>query len=213
MAGVSQIETNSVKEGSEHSARAVSLGRGSFCMRVDPDRNSATACTRVATWNVRTLYQAGKLVNVGNEMRRLGIDILGLSEVRWPQAGEIRREECTFVYSGPEKEHEHGVGVMLGPRAARCMQGYWAVSDRVILVKLNGRPFNVAVIQVYAPTSSSSEAELEQFYADMDKAIAQCKSQEILFVMGNLNAKVGRGKYSDIVAQHGLGERNERGDL
>jgi len=60
------------------------------------------------------------------------------------------------------------LGVMLGPRAWKSLKSYYAVSDRVIAVKLNGRPFNTAIIQIYAPTSSSSDNEIEAFYADVD---------------------------------------------
>jgi len=63
------------------------------------------------------------------------------------------------------------------------------------------------------PTCASSEEELENFYDDLDKAMRQCCSQEINLVMGDLNAKVGKGQYQDIVGQHGLGTRNDRGDI
>ena len=68
---------------------------------------------RVATWNVRTLFQKGKLDNVLKEMDRLQIDILGMSEVRWPGAGSIEKNSARMIYSGGEKA-ERGVGILLG---------------------------------------------------------------------------------------------------
>ena len=92
------------------------------------------------------------------------------------------------------------------------LMGYWAISDRVIVVKLSGKSFNINIVQVYAPTSNSDDNELETFYEDVNKALRQCKSQEIVVVMGDLTAKVGQGTYSDVVGPHGLGKRNERGN-
>lgn len=82
-----------------------------------------------------------------------------------------------------------------------------------IIDKTRGHPFDTAIIQVYAPTSNSSDEEIETFYEDLDKVMKLCKSQEIVFVMGDLNAKVGKGKEADVVGPHGLGNRNERGDM
>ena len=110
----------------------------------------------------------------------------------------------TFLYSGHEQDHKRGVGIFLGPRATASLLGYWQISNRVIIAKLQANPFNMNIIQVYAPTCASSEEELENFYDDLDKAMRQCRSQEINLVMGDLNAKVGKGQYQDIVGPYGL---------
>ena len=192
-----------------------SPGRVFHVQQVDPDRQSVTVgnkeILKIATWNVRTLYQKGKLVNVQREQKRLKIDILGLSEVRWKGAGKINDEGTTFIYAGGDS-HSRGVGLVLSKDVARALIGYWAISDRILVAKLQGRPFNICIIQVYAPTTECSEQDIEVFYEQLHQAKKQCKSQEILIVMGDLNAKVGQGRYEDIVGPHGLGERNERGD-
>ena len=167
---------------------------------------------KIATWNVRTLHQDGKLENVIDEMNRLQLEILGCSEIRWTHSGKITHNKVTFVYSGADKDHVRGVGIFLGPRVAASLLGYWPVSDRVIIAKIKAQPFNMNIIQVYAPTSSSSDDDLETFYADMDKAMNQCQSQEVNIVLGDMNAKVGKGRYHDIVGPWGLGTRNDRGD-
>ncbi|ESO12300.1 hypothetical protein HELRODRAFT_158785 [Helobdella robusta] len=68
------------------------------------------------------------------------------------------------------------------------------------------------VIQVYAPTSESSEEDLEAFHSDLDDALETCKSQKVVIVMGDLNSKVGSEKIHDVVGPHGIGERNVRGE-
>ena len=78
-------------------------------------------------------------------------------------------------------------------------------------MKLKGHPLNISIIQVYAPTAECDEEEINQFYNMVEMAKEHCKSQEVVIIMGDLNAKVGEGKHSDVVGMHGLGEKNERG--
>jgi len=182
-----------------------------------PDRNPATAVIRdkttikIGTWNVRTLYQSGKLENVKQEMTRLGVNILGVCETRWKNTGDFVSGEHRMIYSGGET-HERGVGLILDKERAKCVQGYLQLSDRVLLVKLQGRPFNLSIIIVYAPTSESEEEEINKFYETVEKARSQCKSQEVIIIMGDLNAKVGCEQVGDVIGRHGLSKQNERGE-
>ena len=166
---------------------------------------------KVGTWNVRTMSQDGKFEEVEKEMKRMKLNILGLSEVRWTGAGKVDGDGLSFYYSGGEKL-ERGVGIMVSKPVAGCVMGYWAVSDRVIVVKIKGHPFNVNIIQVYAPTQESTEEEVDEFYDQVAEAQNQCKSQDITLVLGDFNAKVGKDRYEDVVGPFGLGERNFRGE-
>ncbi|XP_072021160.1 craniofacial development protein 2-like [Amphiura filiformis] len=93
-----------------------------------------------------------------------------------------------MIYAGGDK-HEKGVGLMLDADMAKCVLGYWTVSERVLMVKLQGQPFNISVIVVYAPTAESTEEEIDAFYDKLEEAKSQCKSDEIQLIMGDLNAK------------------------
>ena len=166
---------------------------------------------RIATWNVRLLLQKGKLDNIKQEMERLKINILGLSEVRWKGAGETTTGKSKFYYSGGE-DHERGVGIILDEEASKSVKGYWAVSDRVLLLKVAGKPLDLNIIQVYAPTSASSEEDAENFYEEIEKAKTQCKNQDPLIIMGDFNAKVGQRGDEHSVGMHGTDNRNERGE-
>ena len=79
-------------------------------------------------------------------------------------------------------------------------------------MKIQGRSFNNSIIVVYAPTSDCNEEEIDMFYDNLDIAKAQCKSHKIIIVMGDLNAKVGSERGSDMVGKHGLGMWNEHGE-
>ena len=193
-----------------------SLGRDSHMPQVRLDRHPATdginnkSTVKIATWNVRTLYQSGKLENIKQEMTRLQINILGLCETRWTDAGCFQSDDFKIIFSGGSK-HEKGVGLIVDKKISKSILGYWTISDRLMLMKLKGHPFNISIIQVYAPTSESDEEEIDKFYDMLDKAKGQCKSQEVVIIMGDLNAKVGSGKYGDVAGKYGLGIRNERG--
>ena len=78
------------------------------------------------------------------------------------------------------------------------------MSERVLLLKLKGQPFNLSIIQVYAPVADSSDEDIEELYEQLDQALEQCKLQEIIIVMGDLNAKVGNERVGLIVGNHGF---------
>lgn len=168
---------------------------------------------RIATWNVQSLYAAGKLQNLIQEMNRLKIDVLGVSEVRWTGVGMIQSSGKVFYYScNMDPNHRGGVGILLDGKLQPSIKAVVPISDRVILIQLHGQPININIIQVYAPTADKSDEDLELFYQQIDKALKVTKSNEINILMGDFNAKVGRGRVENIVGSYGLGERNNRGD-
>ncbi|GFO38874.1 endonuclease-reverse transcriptase [Plakobranchus ocellatus] len=142
---------------------------------------------------------------------RMKLNILGLSEVRWKGAGKITSGGHEIIYSGGT-ESEKGTGIIVDQTVSKAIKGYWALSDRVLLVKIAGKPVDLNIIQVYAPTANSNDEDLDKFYNDLDTAKTQCKFQDPLIIMGDFNAKVGTDKVDDIVGKHGLGFRNERGE-
>ncbi|CAF1540573.1 unnamed protein product [Adineta ricciae] len=144
-------------------------------------------------------------------MKRLQLNVLGLSEVRWTGAASFATGDYTLVYSGGD-QHERGVGMLLDEQTSKSIKGYWAVSDRVLLMKLYGKPFNISIIQAYAPTANYDDDSITDFYEDLDKAYKQCNSNDIVYVMGDFNAKVGNERVGNTVGPFGLGAKNERGD-
>ena len=102
---------------------------------------TAKARTRLATWNVCTLYQTGKCAQVAREMERYNVEVLGLSEVRWNIFGRlILNTGQTLLYSGKENEddpHEAGVGFMLSKKACKSLIKWEPVSDRIIAARLD----------------------------------------------------------------------------
>ena len=81
----------------------------------------------------------------------------------------------------------------------------------MISVRLQGKPFNITVIQVYAPTSNAEEAEVERFYEDLQDLLELTPKQDVLFIVGDWNAKVGSQETPEVKGKFGLGMQNEAG--
>ena len=165
----------------------------------------------IATWNVRTLHQAGKLDNGIQEMKNMKIDILGVVETRWTENGKIRKDSHTTLYSGGQ-EHRNGVGIPKKNNTARSIMGYWPISNRAIMVKLQGTPFNINILQTHALTQDHDDEDTEQFYEEIQQATNQAKSDKIICMMGDMNAKVGSISHSNIIGNFGLGDKNYTGE-
>ena len=81
----------------------------------------------------------------------------------------------------------------------------------MIAVRFQGKPFNITVIQVYAPTSNTEEAEVEQFYEDLQDLLELTSQKDVLFIVGDRNAKVGSQETPGVTGKFGLGIQNEAG--
>ena len=108
----------------------------------------------------------GKLEVVKQEMARLNVNILGISELKWTGMGEFNSDDHYIYYCGQESLR-NGVAIMVNKRVQNAVLGCNLKNDRMISVHLQGKPFNITVIQVYAPTSNAEEAEVEWFYEDL----------------------------------------------
>ena len=106
----------------------------------------------------------GKLEVVKQEMSRMNIDILGISELKWTGMGELNSDDHYIYYCGQESLRRNGVAIMVNERVQNAVLGCNLKNNRMISVRLQGKPFNITVIQVYAPTSNAEETEVEWFY-------------------------------------------------
>ena len=146
-------------------------------------------------------------------MNRIQLDILGLSEVRWPNNGITNIMGKTFYYSGnTDSNHYNGIGMILNSELSKAVTNFVPLSDRCMLLQIKGAPININLIQVYALTADKTPDELEQWYEDVEKLLSLTKKQDLNIVMGDFNAKIGQGRVAGLIGDFGLGERNERGD-
>ena len=119
-----------------------------------------------------------KLEVVKQEIARVNIDILGISKLKWTGMGGFNSDDHYIYYCGQESLRRNGVAIMVNKSVQDAVLGCNLKNNRMISVRLQGKPFNIIVIQVYAPTNNAEEAEVEQFYEDLQDLLALTPSQK-----------------------------------
>ena len=133
----------------------------------------------------------GKLEVVQQEMARVNIDTLGISELKWTGIGEFNSDDHYVYYCGKESLRRNGVALIVNKRVRNAALGCNLKNDRMISVHFLGKPFNITVIQVYAPNSDAEEAEVEWFYENLQDLLELTPQKDVLFSKRNWNAKLG----------------------
>ena len=103
----------------------------------------------------------GKLEVVKQEMARVNVDIIGISELKWNGMGEFNSDGHYIYYCRQESVRRNGVAIMVNKRVRNAVLGCNLKNDRMISVRFQAKPFNITVIQVYAPISKAVKAEVE----------------------------------------------------
>ena len=151
----------------------------------------------------------GKLEVVKQEMARVNIDILGISELKWTGMGKFNSDDHYIYYCGQESLRRNGVAIMVNKEVRNAVLGCSLKNNRMISVRLQGKPFNITVIQDYVPTSNAEEAE--RFYEDLQDLLELTPKKDVLYIIGYWNAKVGSQETPGVTGKFGLGMWNEAG--
>ena len=123
----------------------------------------------------------GKLEVVKLEMARVNVDILGISELKWTGMVEFNSDDHYIYYCGQESLRRNGVANMVNKRVRNAVPGCNLKNDRMISVRFQGKPFNITVIQVYAPTSNAEVAEVERFYENLQDLLELTPQKKMSF--------------------------------
>ena len=151
---------------------------------VTGDRSKVQCCKEqycIGTWNVRSMNQ-GKLEVVKQEMARVNVDILGISELKRTGMGEFNSDDHYIYNCEKESLRRNGVAIMVNKRVRNAVLRCSLKNNRTISVHFQGKPFNIIVIQVYAPTSNTEEAEVERFYEDLQDLLELTPKKDVLFI-------------------------------
>ena len=125
--------------------------------------------------------------------------------------GEFNSDDHYIDYCGQKSLGRNGVAIIVNKRVQNAVLGCSIKNDRMTSVHFQGKPFNITVIQVYAPTSNTEEAEVEQFYEDLQDLLELIPRRDLLFILGDWNAKVGSQETPGVTGKFGLGIWNEAG--
>ena len=136
----------------------------------------------IGTWHVRSMNQ-GKMEVVKQEMARVNVNILGISKLKWTGMGEFNSDDHYIYYCGQESLRRNGVAIMVNKRVRNAVLGCNLKDDRMMSVHLQGKLFNIMVIQAYVPTSNAEEAEVERFYEHLQDLLELTPKKGVIFII------------------------------
>ena len=125
--------------------------------------------------------------------------------------GELNSDDHYIYYSGQESLRRNGVAIIVNKRVQNRVLGCKFKNDRMISVHFQGKPFNIILIQVYSPISNAEEAEVEWFCEDLQDLLELPPRKDVLFIIGDWNAKVRSQEIPGVTGKYGLGVRKEAG--
>ena len=144
-------------------------------------------------------------------MARVNINILGIGEVKRTEMGEFNSDDHCIYYYGQESLRGNGVTIIIKKRVQNAVLGCNLKNDTMIYVCFQDKPFNITVIQVCVPTSNAEEAEVEQFYEDLQDLLELTLKKDGLFIIGDWNAKVRSQETPGVTGKFGLGIQMKQG--
>lgn len=172
--------------------------------------------TRIACWNVRTLYQTGKLAQVVREFHNYGLDILGVCEVRWTGSGQrTLASGHTILYSGRlNGHHTEGVALIMSRKMERTLIEWKPSGSRLLKARFNSKYTKLTVIVCYAPIEDAEEADKDAFYDQLQEVTDEVPTLHLLMVLGDLNARPGNNNIGRdrVMGKHGIGTINDNGE-
>lgn len=140
-------------------------------------------------------------------MDRTGIDLLRISELKWTGLGHFMSDEHRIFYSGNEKIRRHGVGFICNKKISKSIWGYNPFNARMISIRIQAKPINITIIQIYSPTTAATDEEIEEFYAKLQELKDNKTKKDICITMG---AKIGAERTIGITGEAGTRTRQPK---
>ena len=144
-------------------------------------KSDAVKNNTIGTWNVTSMNQ-GKCEVVKQELTRVNVDILGIRELKWTGMEEFNSDDHYIYYCGQESLRRNGVAIIVNERVQNAVLGCNLKNDRMISVHFQGKPFNITVIQVNAPTTNAKEVQVEGLYDDLQDLLELTPKKGVLFI-------------------------------
>ena len=168
---------------------------------------------KVAAWNVRGMNDECKKEEVRNVCEEERLDVCGLCETKVKGMCEWEWGSGWGVGSGvKEGRGREGVAIVVSERARKCVREYGCVSSRVVWVKMKVGIERWFVVCAYAPTNDCKKEDKESFWVSVEECMTRCKSNERVFLIGDMNGKVGVGEDDEVVGKWGVPGVNENGE-
>ena len=168
---------------------------------------------KIGTWNIRTLLEVGKLNELAMETEKSGTSIMAIQEVRWGGQGQINKQKFSFLYSGEDKQGKNGVGFLVTRKLANKIIDFKPINGRSAYLRIEAKPFNLSLINIYAPTDVAEGYEKDRTYEMLENVLEQCPKQDTVIMLGDFNAQIGKEDFvSNVAGKHTIHERtNDNG--
>ena len=127
----------------------------------------------------------GKFEVVKQEMARVNTDILGISELKWTETGKFNSDDHYIYCCEQESLRRNGVVNIVNKGVQNTVLGCNLKNNKMISVHFQGKPINITIIQIYAPASNAEEAEVKQFYEDLQDLLELTPKEDVLFIIGD----------------------------
>ena len=150
----------------------------------------------IATWNVRSTLQTGKMEEITDELKKYNIQITALQEVRWTHDGWIKNRNYTLLYSGLKtSKGQHGTRFLITGCATQCIIRFEPINERMCKLRIKSKFYNMTVISVYAATEDENKRnadDLERFYSNLSDVCDKKPRNDSLSLLGDFNEKSGK---------------------
>ena len=162
------------------------------------------------------MSQDSKTEQVLRALKDYHLDLLAVSEVRWLGSGSNKLDgDVTIIYSGSQQKREYGVALMMTKQTSQALLQWTPVSPRILKARFIGAHVKLSVIVCYAPTNDATDEAKDEFYRALNSVANDIPRHDMACFLGDFNAKVGndRSFSPEVLGEHGLGQRNENGEL
>ena len=105
---------------------------------------------KMVTWNVRTMLKPGRMCEIVGEVKKYGIDLVALQEVKWKGQGEINKSNYTLKYSGAEKQSKHRVGFAIMEKLRKNVMEFNAINKKLAYIRIKAKSLNILILNIYA---------------------------------------------------------------
>jgi exonuclease III len=160
----------------------------------------------IGTWIVNTMLKAGKMQEIADKIVGSQIQIVALQEVRWKGYGLLKKDKYSVFYScNPNTTGHAGTGFLTQKATISEVLGFEPISERICKLRIKGKFHSITLINVYAPTEDKEEDVKEQFYEELQRTHNRLPKHDVIIILGDMNAKIGKEKtFNQVVVHYSL---------